>query len=1050
MGGIYRYRLCLSIVLAAAQLAVFGTDSQAQGPELLTPQGPAPGVLPPLQGPGSGVLPQVVGPLPSPRGQGDAAQGEIVVDVRVAGNKTIRLDEIVPVIQTRVGRPLNERVVQEDIRRLNRTRKFINVRTEHLRVKEGVIVIFRVVERPTIQYVKYLGNRKISLRALTKQTELEVGQPLDPHTISEASRKMEEFYRSRGFNQVRIEILEGDKLGDQGAVFVINEGVAQKIRKIFFRGNRIATGRRLNTQIESRTPIAWFFKGFVDREQIDADVDRLTLYYRSLGFFNARISRELDYNEKGNWLTLTFIIDEGPRYKVREVSFIGHRKFRTEDLHLVTKLKPGDYFDQPTMNRDVQAIEEVYGGYGYIRAAIQAEPRFMEAPGELDLVYVINEGHRYRVASVQVQISGEAPHTSQRVVLNRLSLRPGDIIDIRELRASERRLKASGLFENDPSRGLSPRIIVQPLDEEDELADGSASRRSRGSGYRGQSPDPSDAPGGDRYVDLRTTVRWAPQRGGTAAARRNGSAPGQRSSQSPGRNVPRTKPQRRLLQVERSGGWGSSNRPIYRAQSPQEAPPGRSPSGLDRPVVLQRQFSPFAGEGNPSPIPRTNPTSAPPGAAAPPAAFGGTTAPLQAPYTTLQGNGVPLGGSAPGPNFGAPAIGGGRFAPPPTPPPPLTGLGGAESVAPQTEYFDFDEPTRRAIIIPQVRETHTGRFSVGAGINSDAGIVGTVVLDEQNFDITRWPHSFQDVTSGRAWRGEGQQFRIEAVPGSRFQRYTISFREPYLWYSRISFGISGFFFDRRFEDWDEQRLGGQVSLGYQLRPDLSATLSLRAENVNVRNPRFPTPPAVAAVLGDNEIFSARLQLSHDTRDSAFLPTEGHLLQIGVEQAFGKFDFPKADIDVRNYFLIHQRPDTSGRHVISVRGRAGFTGNQTPVFENYFAGGFSTLRGFDFRGASPTVFGTAVGGEFMLLGSVEYLLPLTADDGIRMVAFVDFGTVEESVKIDRGDFRVAPGLGLRIAVPGMGPAPIALDFAWAIEREATDDTRVFSFFVGLLR
>ena len=66
---------------------------------------------------------------------------------------------------------------------------------------------------------------------------------------------------------------------------------------------------------------------------------------------------------------------------------------------------------------------------------------------------------------------------------------------------------------------------------------------------------------------------------------------------------------------------------------------------------------------------------------------------------------------------------------------------------------------------------------------------------------------------------------------------------------------------------------------------------------------------------------------------------------------------------------------------------------------------------------------------MWVNTVEYLFPLTADDMIHGVVFTDFGTVEDDVEID--DFRVAPGFGLRITVPAMGPAPIALDFAFPV-------------------
>jgi outer membrane protein insertion porin family len=46
--------------------------------------------------------------------------------------------------------------------------------------------------------------------------------------------------------------------------------------------------------------------------------------------------------------------------------------------------------------------------------------------------------------------------------------------------------------------------------------------------------------------------------------------------------------------------------------------------------------------------------------------------------------------------------------------------------------------------------------------------------------------------------------------------------------------------------------------------------------------------------------------------------------------------------------------------------------------------------------------------------------------------------------------VAPGFGLRVSVPALGPAPIALDLAFPVAHEDGDDIQNFSFFVGLFR
>jgi outer membrane protein insertion porin family len=67
-----------------------------------------------------------------------------------------------------------------------------------------------------------------------------------------------------------------------------------------------------------------------------------------------------------------------------------------------------------------------------------------------------------------------------------------------------------------------------------------------------------------------------------------------------------------------------------------------------------------------------------------------------------------------------------------------------------------------------------------------------------------------------------------------------------------------------------------------------------------------------------------------------------------------------------------------------------------------------------------------------------------------VAFVDFGTVERNTEVKWQDFRISPCLGLRISIPALGPAPIALDFAVPIHHAPGDREEIFSFFVGLAR
>lgn len=399
---------------------------------------------------------------------------------------------------------------------------------------------------------------------------------------------------------------------------------------------------------------------------------------------------------------------------------------------------------------------------------------------------------------------------------------------------------------------------------------------------------------------------------------------------------------------------------------------------------------------------------------------------------------------------------GGVPAPPLPPPPPQDQTGGVFAPPP---YPGWNPPS----VVPGadplgtpapldifVEETRTGRFMFGVAVNSDAGVTGQITIDERNFDITRVPTSFDDFTNGTAWRGAGQGFRIEAQPGSQVQRYLVSFTEPYLFGSNVSMNTSGFYFDRNYFDWDESRYGGRLGLGYRLTPDLSVAGSFRAENISIFNPRVNGVAELDEALGRNSLFSGRASITHDTRDLPFAPTEGHLIELAFEQAFGDFSYPRGEIDFSQYWMLRERPDGSGRHVLAYSTKVGFSGSDTPIFENYFAGGFSTLRGFAFRGASPMDMGVRVGGDFRWINSLEYIFPLTADDMLRGIVFCDFGTVERDIALRGENFRVAPGFGLRINVPALGPAPLAFDFAFPVAMADTDDEQVFSFFFGATR
>jgi len=350
-----------------------------------------------------------------------------------------------------------------------------------------------------------------------------------------------------------------------------------------------------------------------------------------------------------------------------------------------------------------------------------------------------------------------------------------------------------------------------------------------------------------------------------------------------------------------------------------------------------------------------------------------------------------------------------------------------------------------ADIVTSVEEAPTGRFMLGVGASSFQGLTGNLTITEKNFDLFNVPRSFSDVVSGNAFRGGGQTFMLELMPGTLINRFQVSLKEPYLFDLPIGAQGAGYLFNRIYPNWSEARGGGRFSLGRQFGTQTYADVAVRAEDVNFYGYRSPAPADYLAASGHTQLYTLRPSLRFDNRNAPFMPNKGQYLEFSFEQGFGSFTYPKAEAEGRTYFTTGSRPDGSGKRILTFRGHIGATGRDTPVYERFFAGNFGSLRGFQYRGVGPRVDGQNVGGIFEALGSVEYQIPLAANDMFHQVVFADFGTVENDYKFK--DFRVSVGTGLRMIIPAFGPLPLSFDLAFPVEKANGDRVQYFNFTIG---
>ncbi len=375
-----------------------------------------------------------------------------------------------------------------------------------------------------------------------------------------------------------------------------------------------------------------------------------------------------------------------------------------------------------------------------------------------------------------------------------------------------------------------------------------------------------------------------------------------------------------------------------------------------------------------------------------------------------------------------------------------TGLFSKATVTPLEDL----EGEREALI--EIEEADAIQFLVGVGVSTDSGVLGTFTLENRNFDLFDLPRTTGEFFRGQAFRGDGQRLRLQFEPGTELTRFRIDFTEPYFLDLPLRFDLSAYLFQRDRGPYQEQRIGIVPSLSRRFEGGIldqwALEGALRLEGVDIDDVDPFAARPIREVRGSSTLTSAKLTLVRDTTDSRLNPTEGYRFNVGWEQAGalgGDYTFSKPSAGITWYKTV--RTDIFDRKsVLALRGDAAYIFGDAPVFERYYAGGFGSIRGFDFRGVSPRrgIQDDRVGGDFILLAGGEYSFPLYSDI-VRGVTFVDMGTVERGFELT--SWRVAVGFGLRVNVQFFGPVPLTFDFGFPIASDDEDDERVFNFSFG---
>ena len=370
----------------------------------------------------------------------------LVKELVVEGNRRVQEAVILSRVQTRIGATFNPSQLSEDLRAIFALGFFDDVQIRVDDFEGGVKVTLVVMERPFVRDVEFVGNKKIATTELQEQIDIKLGSVYNPVDIRTAQDKLKDYYEQQGYFEVQVTPeIERFAGGDVKVTFNINEGRSIKIGKILFKGNKGLTDSEIKKALSTQEREYFIFRGTLQRQKLDEDVERILNLYNDHGYIQARVDGyDIAVDREKALVTVTFSVVEGPQYKVDQIRIQGVTLFPEEEVRRLIRLKPGHVYDRSKLRESVASIADLYSTIG--RAAADVIPRSepVAATAKVNLLFDIVEGPEVYVE--RINISGNT-RSQDKILRREIPMAEGDLFTLQKLQRARQRLINLGYFE---------------------------------------------------------------------------------------------------------------------------------------------------------------------------------------------------------------------------------------------------------------------------------------------------------------------------------------------------------------------------------------------------------------------------------------------------------------------------------------------------------------------------------------------------------------------------------------------------------------------------
>ncbi|MBD3241584.1 MAG: BamA/TamA family outer membrane protein [Chitinivibrionales bacterium] len=214
---------------------------------------------------------------------------------------------------------------------------------------------------------------------------------------------------------------------------------------IRFDGNETLSREQLLAVMVTEPRELWTSHPF-ERELLNKDLNALRRLYREYGFPNPRVSVAAIYRDlEEHSVDIVVRIREGPRTVIGSVAYQWNELVTDEQLAEVAESEAGDPFVIDELQADAQALEQYLAERGLLMADVGVLHTLTDDRDTALVTFLVEEGPLVVAGDIDIR---ELDAVKRGVVLRELTFEPGDTLTLDDLRESQRRLAATGLFEN--------------------------------------------------------------------------------------------------------------------------------------------------------------------------------------------------------------------------------------------------------------------------------------------------------------------------------------------------------------------------------------------------------------------------------------------------------------------------------------------------------------------------------------------------------------------------------------------------------------------------